>query len=431
MAANGGGKRIVMNTFGSFGDLHPYIAIGKALLAKGHRPVIATMNVYRDKTEAEGIEFASVGPHGDSLHLAPELMAKVMDGKSGSQFILREMLMPRLRESYEELMAACERADALLSHVITYAAPIVGEKLGLPWAMSWLQPMPMASAYEPLVLPQQPKLAALFKLGPGAGGALIRLMKKMSRSWVLEVDQLRAQIGLPPPRHPIFEGFHSPHMNLALFSKMLGCPQPDWPAKTIQTGFPFFDQEVSGQVISEDLREFLAVGTPPLVFTLGSSAVMIGGDFYEASIRAVQALDRRAVLLVGPEGVNRLPSPLPKDVLAVPYAPHSELFPHAAAIVHQGGVGTTGQGLRSGKPTLIVPFAHDQPDNAARCSRLGASRTLPRHRYTAARATFELRKLLEDPSYASRAEAVGGEVRKEHGAEAAADALIQLACGTP
>ena len=109
----------------------------------------------------------------------------------------------------------------------------------------------------------------------------------------------------------VFEGGYSPYLNLALFSPALGRRQPDWPANTVVTGFPFYDRFAPGQGMPPELEEFLQAGAPPLVFTLGSSAVMLGDDFYVESARAAQVLGRRAVLLVGQEGWNRLPRPLP------------------------------------------------------------------------------------------------------------------------
>jgi UDP:flavonoid glycosyltransferase YjiC (YdhE family) len=113
-------------------------------------------------------------------------------------------------------------------------------------------------------------------------------------------------------------------------------------------------------------------------------------------------------------------------VVAFDYAPFSELFPRAAAIVHPGGIGTTGLAMQSGRPMLVVPFAHDQPDNAARVTRLGIARTLPRHRYSASRVEAELRRLLDDPEYARRAAAVGAQLRQEDGVRTACDALEDL-----
>jgi UDP:flavonoid glycosyltransferase YjiC (YdhE family) len=214
---------------------------------------------------------------------------------------------------------------------------------------------------------------------------------------------------------------------LALFSKLLAQPQPDWPRNTIVTGFPFYDRrDFFGETgIPAGLNEFLDGGEPPIVFTLGSSAFWVADNFYRESIQAAQALGRRALLLIGHQR-NLPPGPLPPGVAAFEYAPYSEVLPRACAVVHQGGVGTTGQGLRSGRPVLIVPHAHDQFDNAARVARLGCGRKLPRPRYDARTVTQELGLLLSDARYAQRATEVGAIVREENGATVAVDAIEEV-----
>ncbi len=111
---------------------------------------------------------------------------------------------------------------------------------------------------------------------------------------------------------------------------------------------------------------------------------------------------------------------------AFDYAPFSELFPRAAVIVHAGGVGTSGLAMRSGRPALAVPYAHDQPDNAERVARLGIARTVPAWRYTPGRAAAELQHLLDNPVYVHRASEVAEQVRQEDGVRAACDALEGL-----
>jgi UDP:flavonoid glycosyltransferase YjiC (YdhE family) len=101
-------------------------------------------------------------------------------------------------------------------------------------------------------------------------------------------------------------------------------------------------------------------------------------------------------------------------------------LPRARAVVHQGGVGTTGQTLRSGRPALVVPFSHDQFDNGARVARLGCGRTLPRNNYNAASATQELRAILSDESYKTKAAEIGRRVEAERGAEAACDCIEEV-----
>jgi rhamnosyltransferase subunit B len=127
-----------------------------------------------------------------------------------------------------------------------------------------------------------------------------------------------------------------------------------------------------------------------------------------------------------------------RDILLVDRAPHQLLFPRAAAIVHQGGIGTTAQALRSGRPAIVVPHSHDQPDNAFRVTSLGVARTIFPGAYRAARVARELSRLLGDStsasnsatgsatSYVARAAKLAESVRAENGAEAAADAIARV-----
>jgi UDP:flavonoid glycosyltransferase YjiC (YdhE family) len=147
---------------------------------------------------------------------------------------------------------------------------------------------------------------------------------------------------------------------------------------------------------------------------------MAPGRFYQASVEAATQLNRRAVLLMGK---NAPPNDLPETVFTTSYVPYSQIFPRACAIVHQGGIGTTAQALRAGRPTLVMPYSHDQPDNAARVERLGTSRTIPRNQYTAERVAKQLRQLLGNPSYAAKALEIGGIIRTENGVSVACDAI--------
>jgi UDP:flavonoid glycosyltransferase YjiC (YdhE family) len=219
-----------------------------------------------------------------------------------------------------------------------------------------------------------------------------------------------------------------------MFSKVLGKPQPDWHHSTLQTGFCFYDGQDDLGKMPEGLTEFLERGEPPIVFTLGSAAVMDARDFFEESAKAAQMLNRRAVLLYGvfnqppeivengkwkTENVEENQS----QIAAFDYAPYSQIFPRAACVVHQGGVGTTAQVLRAGVPHLIMPYSHDQPDNAARCERIGAARVISREKYNGETAAKELRVLLGDENYKQNAVEAGKIVRAEHGTLVACDAI--------
>ena len=117
--------------------------------------------------------------------------------------------------------------------------------------------------------------------------------------------------------------------------------------------------------------------------------------------------------------------------IAVAYAPYSTLFPRAAAVVHQGGVGTTQQALRAGRPQLVVPFLGDQFDNAARVVRLGCGATLGRGRYRADRAATALERLLADPGLVDTAARIGRVAAQEDGAAVAAERIIALVTPAP
>ena len=177
--------------------------------------------------------------------------------------------------------------------------------------------------------------------------------------------------------------------------------------------------------MSAEVEAFLAAGPPPIVFTLGTSAVEAAGSFYDVSAEAVRRLGRRAVMLVGRHARNR-PAVIDDRILVVDYAPHAALFPRAAAVVHQGGVGTLHQALASGRPMLVVPHAHDQPDNAHRVTRLGVARTLYPTKYGVDAVARSLELLLGDVSVARRAEEVGALVRAEKGVVTACDAMEGL-----
>jgi UDP:flavonoid glycosyltransferase YjiC (YdhE family) len=419
-------KRIVLTTFGSLGDLHPYLAVARGLQARGHEAVLATGECYRRKIEALGIGFRAVRPDCDWV-ADPEVMRRLMHPRWGLIRVLR-MMLPVLRQSYEDTRAAAEGADLLVANLASYATRLVAEKTGLPWASAMHVPTLFFSAYDPPLLPGFPVLSQRLRfLGPAFWGPLgwflVRLTRGLARPWY----RLRKEIGLPPATeaNPLVEG-HAPLLHLALFSKRLADKQPDWPPQTVVTGFPWYDRD--GQAgFPPALARFLDDGPPPVVFTLGSVVAANAGPFYEHSVAAAQRLGHRAVLILK-DPRNRL-SALPAGVAAFDYAPFSELFPRAAAIVHHGGIGTTGLAMRSGRPMLVMPCAWDQPDNAARAARLGVARILPRHHYTPARAAAELRLLLDKPSYARRAAAVGEQVRQEDGVQAACDALEALLRG--
>lgn len=423
-------SRIVLSTAGSLGDLHPYLAVGIELKARGHDVVIATMESYRRKITDENLGFAAIRPDIAPQEYSPEVYRKANDLRTGSTYMVREMVLPFVGEMYADLLEACRGADLLVIHPVLFAAPLVAEKLNLRWISVTLAPGSFFSAYDPPVMPPFPWMHSLRHLGPLPSRWVFDLFRGLTRSWMKPIDDLRRSEGLPPAvLHPLHNGMYSPYGTLGWFSPIFGAPQPDWPVNTEATGFPFYDRLEAGQKMAAGLAEFCERGTPPVIFTLGSSAVMDPGDFYHTSLEAAKKLGCRAVLLTGAFGNTRLRDTLPPNIYIVDYAPYSELFPRASVIVHQGGVGTTAQAIHAGVPMLVIPFMHDQPDNAFRVKRLGIGRIIHRDRYTVDTAVTNLRALLENPEYGRRAGEIGARVRKEDGLKLACDAVERHVSG--
>jgi rhamnosyltransferase subunit B len=417
-------KRIVLTTIGSLGDLKPFIALALELKARGHDPVLATGECYRATIEALRLGFHPIRP--DSCFVKdPAVMPRFMDYRWGTIRILRELILPAIRESYEDTLTAARGADLLISHPLCFATRLVAEKTKVPWASAQITPLCFGSAYDPPLIPIVPDLAKQLRwLGPAFWLPLRRSSTWATRAWAGPIYRLRSEIGLPAASdNPLVDG-HSPALVLALFSKALADKQPDWPAQTVITGFPLSDRQSDGAMPPALLR-FLEDGPAPIVFTLGDSAAIVAGEFFERSAAAARRLGSRAVLIVGKRDRGTLAS-LPDGIVAFEYAPYSELFPRASVVVHAGGIGTSGLAMTSGRPMLVVPHAHDQPDNAARLERLGIARVIQRHSYTTLRAVHELERLLGEPAYSDRASAVANQIGQEDGVRSACDALEAL-----
>ena len=247
-------------------------------------------------------------------------------------------------------------------------------------------------------------------MGPKFMRLFMRLLAKPTEFWLTPLVKFRSRLGLPPSlKNELIDGF-SPFGTLTLFPAAFSPTQPDWPVGTHQIGFPFFDEETTSE-ISPQLQTFLTAGSPPVVFTLGTAIVLMETSYFEVAYQAVKSLGLRAVFLVG-----KKPSRIPAAAMTDPqihisqYEPFSKLFCRAIAIVHQCGVGTTAQALASGRPQVLVPFAHDQPDNARRVVAMGCGVSIPARRLSVVRLIAALKNVTESETVIARARDVVGEL---------------------
>ena len=425
-------KRFLLTTLGSLGDLHPYIAVGLGLRERGHAVTIATSEMYRGKIEGEGLGFHPLRPDIGLLIDNPEILRRVVHPRRGTEYVFRKLMMPWIEQSFEDTLEAARDADLMVGHPIAFATPTAAEYLKKPWISVALQPSLFISAHDPPAISGAPFLTSLFALGPGVTRSFFRFARRVMRGWGAPVNALRSRLGLREFANPLMNDMFSPHGTQAWFSNVVAKPQLDWPGRTTVTGFPFYDKLEPGRGLSPELGRFLEAGPAPVVFTLGSSAVFDAGAFYTESLAAVRKTGHRAVLLIGRDPRNLPAAPVPDSVFVAEYAPYSELLPRAAATVHQGGVGTTAQSLRAGRPMIVVPWSHDQPDNGARVQKLGVGRVIPRSRYSADRLARELERVLGSDGYAAAARNTACEMEREDGVAAACEGLesaIEKAAG--
>ena len=415
--------KFVITSFGSLGDLNPYLGLGRALQARGHEVVHAIPGQYVPYAEAAGLKGHAVRPDIDPD--ARDVVRKVMDPFRGAEYLIRNWIMPNVEAAYEDLDALVGDDDVLVSHPLTYAAPVLAERRGLPWASTVLAPLGFFSQHDPPLMVVHPVVESIQRSVPGLYRRFVPLARIATWRWSPQVATLRQRLGLPRGVDPVHGGQFSPYLNLAMFSPLLAPPQEDWPPNTVVTGAVSYDAVHGG--IPRRLEEFLDAGPPPIVFTLGSSAVAShhAPRFYQSSIDAAADVGARAVLLVGQYDRHQPDTGGRTDVFIADWAPHSELFARASVIVHQGGAGTLHTALASGRPMLIVPFAHDQGDNAVRTRRLGVARVLFPSHYNRKTVGRHLADLLS-PAFRARGEAVGESIRTENGAARASEALERL-----
>ncbi|HYF03150.1 MAG TPA: glycosyltransferase, partial [Patescibacteria group bacterium] len=222
-------QHIVIAAYGTLGDVYPFLQLGLALQQRGHRITIATSDIYRETLEKIGLTFFPMRPNLDGLgQTLDEFGKKLMDPTKGSEFIYREVLIPNLRDSYADLAKAAEGADLLVTHPLVLAASLLSEKTGIRWISTVLAPLSFSSKYDPSVFTVNP-FPDPQKLPAFVVGWIISAIKKSIWHWMQPIQEFRAELGLPPGKDPLFEGQHSPHRVMALFSKEFAKPQRDWP----------------------------------------------------------------------------------------------------------------------------------------------------------------------------------------------------------
>jgi rhamnosyltransferase subunit B len=437
-AGRAGGKllHVLLPTIGSAGDVHPFIAIGAAMKARGHRATILTNPIFKELIEAQGLKFLGVG-RAEDAHAAianPELWHL----RKGFTVIAR-VLAPAIEQIYRLIERHADARTVVAFSSLAFGARVAQEKLGLPSASVHLQPSVIRTFADQGMMGNirlSPATPQWFKHG------LFRLIDALvvDHSLKKPLNDLRASLGLEPVDRLMHRWMHSPQLVIAFFPEWFAAAQPDWPANTHSVGFPLWDAGGDGDDEGNDqdadaaaasraqAEEFLSQGTAPIVFTPGSAGSTMH-RFFRESVRAAARVGMRAMLVTNyPEQV---PRNLPSGIRTFGYLPFSQVLPRAALLVYHGGVGTLAQGIKASIPHLVVPHGYDQFDSGWRIEQLQLGRSIPQSRYRAGRVADAIRSILADGPAAERRREYASRIDSAGAIATACDLLEGLAPVTP
>lgn len=411
--------RILILAVGSAGDVYPFIVIGQALRARGMDVTLMATANFRDRVERAGLHFVSglSQEELDASVLDPDLWHPVR----GFATIWKHMAR-HLPAAYAQQLALVKQAPTLIvASTLGLTGRLLQEAQGVPLVTVHLAPSCFLTAHDTSV-------RRGLNWPRSWPRPVVRLVLDLVERVMLDpvvrpaINRLRATLNLAPVRRVMSRWLHSPQQVICAFPAWFAAPQPDWPPNTVCTGFP--RMPASDGQLDPALQRFIDAGVAPVVVTPGS-AMAHGGRFIARALDVAQALGLRVVVVTPYR--EQLPAVLPPSVHHVAYAPFDLLSRQAAAFVHHGGIGTSATVLAAGKPQLVVPFAFDQPDNAARLRRLGVAATvLPN---APLRAWIKaLSSLLNDPQVSNACGALAAAMALETPAgEQIADIILEQA----
>ncbi len=415
--------RIAILTFGSRGDVQPYLALGLGLQHAGHTVRVVTQRDCESLIRDYGLDYGAVT--GDIRHMMQSEVGQQMINSPPNPFHFgwnaMKLAQPLLRQMAIDCLTACEDSDFLLCFAFFRPFGIsLAEKLNIPYAEAAVVPMHPTRAFPSPSLPL-PKY--------GFGGTLNRVThiiasQAFAQAFRPAVNRVRQEVFHLPP-WPVWKASPSRRQqhNLVLygFSPSVVPRPPDWDDLIKVTGYWFLDPPTQWKPPA-DVVDFLQAGPPPVYVGFGSMNTTSPEKVTKLVVSALSSAKQRGILLSGWGGLHQ--SDLPDTVLMVESIPHSWLFPQMAAIVHHGGAGTTAASLRSGVPSILIPFGIDQHFWAQRIMDLGVGpRPIPRDKLTASGLAQAILAAVGDQAMRSRAAKIGEHIQAEDGIGQAVEAF--------
>ena len=408
--------RVLLSTYGTRGDVQPFVALAKALMQRGHEVAVCTPTGFRGMVERHGVPYA----HMDNAFV--ELSEAVLGAPTRAE--QRRLLagfgaIVRAALDDEWRAAQAFRPDVLVHHSKALGSHHIAEKLGALDILAMPLPLTPTRAFPAPLLPVR-------DLGGWLNARSYALVALGNAVWSGATNDFRVKtLGLDPlPRFadPMRRRDGAPVPALYAFSEHV-VPRPaDWPESAQVTGCWFLDEGDDWQP-PRDLLAFLEAGPPPIYVGFGSMGAAHARSRAETVVSAVARSGERAVLATGWGGLDLAGMELPAGIFVLASAPHDWLFPRMKAVVHHGGAGSTMAGLRAGKPTVICPFFGDQPFWAEVVRRTGLGPApVPQKRLTAERLAAAIAAALS-PEIAARAAAIAERMASEDGTARAVELI--------
>lgn len=427
--------RILLNTIGSAGDVHPFVAIALALRERGHEVLILTNPYFKDRILGAGIGFWPLGSAENYQRLIKD--PRLIAGAGSPSFVIDELITPAFAPTIDAIrqIRIAFKPDVLVSHHIAFGAHAAAELLRIPHAQCVLAPLFWFSRHEKIAMPSLPF--------PDAPPLIDRALRNLARfvgrlTFDPAINRLRKDAGLPPLRDLISRAARGgdgvlPHERLdhpskgtptlALWSPRFRGTLADDPCTGTICGFSTWDRP---PMLTEDIEReretirWMEAGSAPVVVTLGSSVSHHGANVYRLAADACARAGERALLLTGGSADG---STWPEHVRAVPYASYSRVMPRGCVTVHHAGIGTLAAAMRAGAPEIIIPFANDEFDNAARAQRLGVATVIKRRKLSARSLADAITHAAQDEAMLDRSSRLGAAMQPENGAVRAADII--------
>lgn len=409
---------ILFPTLGSTGDVFPLIQLSRRMNRQGCDCIIIASPHFESMVVEAGVRFLPLGTEQQFQDLTAD--PRLWVANQAFEVVVQKGIIPFLQPLLDIYCSFPPAQTLIVSPVLLFASHIAHEKYGYPFASLQLQPSLLRSVYAPPVMGNTPLPTWL---PPGLIELYYHLLDRFFIDPVLNpaLNDFRKQNDLAPVKRVFQNGLFSDQMNICLFPEWFARPQPDWPPNTICTGF--IAPPGMAPAHEDILRTFLKDREAPLVFTAGTT-MPTGQKFFELAVQSARKLGMPAILLS--QDHSQVPSSLPDNCLYLPFYPLEQLLPHAAALVHSGGIGTLAQGITAGIPQVIIPMTNDQPDNADRIQHLGLGDVvMPRH-LSVRNLVEKLKNVLNNDDIRLRCREYSQKVNFDKALEHTADLLEQM-----